>query len=69
MGFTIRYISGLVENNKRIATLVCGNAGNNWDLETSPNKDYGKKETEEHRESMEREKKNYFHGKETQEFK
>ena len=73
VGFAIRYMTDEVENTKGVAreraTLVCGNAGFNWDLETSPNKDYGKKETEEHRESMEREKKNYFNGKETQEFK
>jgi len=73
VGFAIRYMTDEVGNTKGVAreraTLVCGNAGNNWDLETGPSKDYGKKEIEEHKVSMEREKKNYFDGKETQEFK
>jgi len=73
VGFAIRYMTDEVENTKMVAkeraTLVCGNAGFSWDLETGPSKDYGKKEMEEHKQSMESEKKNYFDGKETQEFK
>ena len=45
-------------------TVQCGSGGQWWDLETAPNKDYGEKELEAHRESVEREKKNYLQGQE-----
>ena len=68
VGLAIRYMSSDVQNIKAVvrerASLICGSGGQWWDLETAPNKDYGQKELEAHRESVEREKKNYLQGQE-----
>ena len=73
VGLAVRYMTDEVENTKGFArekaTLVCGTGGYAWDLESNPCKDYGKKEIEHHKESMEREKANYFGEKETREYK
>jgi len=68
VGLAIRYMTDEVQNMKAVvrerASLICGSGGMFWDLETPPNKDYGEKEMKQHRESLEREKKNYFSGAE-----
>ena len=66
VGLAIRYMTDEVQNVKAVvrerASLVCGSGGMFWDLETPPNKDYGEKEMKQHRESLEKEKQNYFSG-------
>ena len=73
VGLAIRYMTDEVQNIQAVvrerAMLICGSGGQWWDLETAPNKDYGDKEREAHRESLEREKKNYLDGQESQEYK
>ena len=73
VGLAIRYMTSDVQNIKAVvkerATLICGSGGVWWDLETGPKKDYGDKEIESHKESMEREKKNYLDGSDSQEYK
>ena len=68
VGLAIRYMSSDVQNIKAVvrerASLICGSGGGWWDLETAPRRDYGEKELEAHRESVEREKKNYLQGQE-----
>ena len=66
VGLAIRYMTDEVQNVKAVvrerASLVCGSGGMFWDLETPPSKDYGEKEMKQHRESLEKEKQNYFSG-------
>ena len=74
VGLAIRYMTDEVQNIKSVvrerAMLICGSGGQWWDLEEkAPKKDYGEKEREAHQESMEREKKNYLAGQESQEYK
>ena len=66
VGLAIRYMTDEVRNSKAVvrerATLVSGSGGNFWDLERPPSEDGGVEELEQHRESMERERRNYFSG-------
>ena len=66
VGLAIRYMTDKVRNSKAVvrerATLVSGSGGNFWDLERPPCEDGGEKELEQHSESMERERRNYFSG-------
>lgn len=66
VGLAIRYMTDEVQNMKAVvrerASLICGSGGMFWDLETPPSRDYGEKEMKQHRESLEREKQNYFSG-------
>jgi len=73
IGFAIRYMSSDVRNVKAVckerATLVCGNPGKNWDIEPEFSVEYDNKAWEDHRMSMELEKKNYFQRSEVKQFK
>lgn len=73
VGLAIRYMTADVRNAKgkarERATLVSGKLGDHWDLEPGPQVEYGQREREEHRVSMEREKENYFQDKGVKEFK
>ena len=66
VGLAIRYMTEEVRNSKAVvrerATLVSGSGGQFWDLERPPREDGGAEELEQHRESMERERRNYFSG-------
>ena len=66
VGLAIRFMTDEVRNTKAVvrerATLVSGSGGNFWDLERPPWRDFGVEELEQHRESMERERRNYFSG-------
>ena len=66
VGLAIRYMTAEVSSTKAVvrerATLVSGSGGNFWELERPPSRDYGEEELEQHRESMERERRNYFSG-------
>ena len=66
VGLAIRYMTDEVRNTKAVvrerATLVWGSGGEFWDLERPPSEDGGEEELEQHRSSMERERRNYFSG-------
>ena len=69
----IRYMAAEVSNQKQgvreRATLVSGSPGSHWDLEPAPREDFGSREWEEHAVSMEKERRNYFMGKDVKGFK
>eukprot|EP00088_Acartia_fossae_P058984 TRINITY_DN6952_c0_g1_i16.p1 TRINITY_DN6952_c0_g1~~TRINITY_DN6952_c0_g1_i16.p1 ORF type:complete len:293 (-),score=29.48 TRINITY_DN6952_c0_g1_i16:83-931(-) len=73
IGFAIRYMSASVKNVKSVcrerATLVCGDPGDSWDIEPDIQEEYGDKEWNEHKISMELERKNYFQDSQVTHFK